>query len=293
MSHPVEGTGKNFIVVKDPYAALARLLSLFYPEERDFRGLSPDAFIDPEAVVEAGATVYAGLSWARAKIGRGAVLYPGVYVGPEAAVGEDSILYPNVTVYRRCLIGRRVVLHAGVVVGSDGFGFANPGVENRKVPQVGIVQIDDDVEIGANTTIDRGTLGKTWIQRGTKIDNLVQIAHNVVIGEYSIIVAQVGISGSTRLGKRVLIGGRRGSSGTFNIGDNVMIAAQAGVIKDIPASRIMSGTPAIPHTDWLRLSAHIQRLPEMHKTLTKLVKRIEELEKSTSPGSGDDKQETD
>jgi len=149
------------------------------------------------------------------------------------------------------------------------------------------------VEIQANTTIDRGTLGKTWIQRGTKIDNLVQIAHNVVIGENSIIVAQVGISGSTRLGKRVLIGGQAGLVGHINIGDNVMIAARAGVIKDIPASRIMSGTPAIPHTDWLRLSAHIQRLPEMHKTLTKLVERIEALEKSASPVSGDDKQKTD
>jgi UDP-3-O-[3-hydroxymyristoyl] glucosamine N-acyltransferase len=198
-------------------------------------------------------------------------------------VGEDSILYPNVTVYRRCLIGNRVILHAGVVVGSDGFGFANPGVENRKVPQVGIVQIDDEVEIQANTTIDRGTLGKTWIQRGVKIDNLVQIAHNVVIGENSIIVSQVGISGSTRLGKRVLIGGQAGLVGHINIGDNVMIAARAGVNKDIPASRIMSGTPAIPHTDWLRLSAHIQRLPEMHKTVLELKKKIEDLEKKLKP----------
>ena len=279
INQPVEGTNKNFLVVKDPYGALARLLTLFYPEERDFQEVSPKAFVDPEAIVEEGATVYAGAYVGKgARIGKGAVLYPGAYIGPGAVVGEDSILYPNVTVYRRCLVGNRVILHAGVVVGSDGFGFANPGLENRKVPQVGIVQIDDDVEIQANTTIDRGTLGKTWIQRGAKIDNLVQIAHNVVIGENSIIVSQVGISGSTRLGKRVLIGGQAGLVGHINIGDNVMIAARAGVNKDIPASRIMSGTPAIPHTDWLRLSAHIQRLPEMHKTLLSLVKRIEELE---------------
>jgi len=276
---PVEGTNKNFLIVKDPYGALARLLTLFYPEERDFQGLSPEAFIDAEAAVDPGATVYAGAFVGKgAKIGRGAVLYPGVYIGPGAVVGEDSILYPHVTVYRRCLIGNRVILHAGVVVGSDGFGFANPGLENRKVPQVGIVQIDDDVEIQANTTIDRGTLGRTWIQRGAKIDNLVQIAHNVVIGENSIIVSQVGISGSTRLGNRVLIGGQAGLVGHISIGDNVMIAARSGVNKDIPASRIMSGTPAIPHRDWLRLNAHIQRLPEMHKTLTSLAKRIEELE---------------
>ncbi len=276
---PVEGTGKNFIVVKDPYAALARLLALFYPEEQEFRGVSPDAFIGPGADVAEGATVYPGAYvGSGARIGRGSVLYPGVYLGPGASVGEDSTLYPNVTVYRRCIIGSRVILHAGVVVGSDGFGFANPGIENRKVPQVGIVQIDDDVEIQANTTIDRGTLGRTWIQRGAKIDNLVQIAHNVVIGENSIVVAQVGISGSTRLGKRVIIGGQAGLVGHIQVGDNVMIAARAGINKDIPASRIMSGAPAVPHQEWLRLNAHIMRLPEMHKTVLELKKRIEELE---------------
>ncbi len=283
VSQPVAGAEKNFLVVKDPYAALACLLSLFYPEERDVEGVSPDAFVDDEAVVEQGATVYAGAFVGRgATIGKGAVLYPGVYVGPGAVVGEDSILYPNVTVYRRCLIGRRVILHAGVVVGSDGFGFANPGLENRKIPQVGIVQIDDDVEIQANTTIDRGTLGKTWIQRGTKIDNLVQIAHNVVIGENSIVVAQVGISGSSRLGKRVIIGGQAGLVGHITVGDNVMIAARAGINKDVPASHIMAGAPAIPHKDWLRLNAHIMRLPEMHKTVLELRKKIEELEKRLS-----------
>lgn len=284
VSAPVEGTGKNFVVVKDPYAALARLLALFYPEERDFQGVSPDAFIGPGAAVADGATVYPGVYVGTgARIGRGTVLYPGVYVGHGASVGEDCILYPNVTVYRRCLIANRVILHAGVVVGSDGFGFANPGIENRKVPQVGIVQIDDDVEIQANTTIDRGTLGKTWIQRGAKIDNLVQIAHNVVIGENSIVVAQVGISGSTRLGKRVIIGGQAGLVGHIHVGDNVMIAARAGINKDIPSSRIMSGAPAIPHAEWLRLNAHILRLPEMHKTVQELRKKIEELEKKLNP----------
>ena len=284
VSQPVEWAGKNFIVVKDPYGALARLLALFYPEEQEFQGVSPDAFVDPDAAVSEGATVYAGAFVGRdARVGRGSVLYPGAYLGPGASVGEDSILYPNVTVYRRCIIGNRVILHAGVVVGSDGFGFANPGVENRKVPQVGIVQIDDDVEVQANTTIDRGTLGKTWIQRGAKIDNLVQIAHNVVIGENSIVVAQVGISGSTRLGRRVIIGGQAGLVGHIHVGDNVMIAARAGINKDIPASRIMSGAPAVPHQDWLRLNAHIMRLPEMHKTVQELRRKVDELEKKLNP----------
>ena len=146
-----------------------------------------------------------------AKIRDRAVLYPGVFIGDGAVIGEDTILYPNVVVYARCVIGKRCILSAGVIVGGDGFGFANPGTANLKVPQIGIVQIDDDVEIGANTAIDRGTLGKTWIKNGVKIDNLCQIAHNVVIGENSIIVAQVGISGSTRIGKSVILAGQVGS----------------------------------------------------------------------------------
>ena len=241
----------------------------------DFQGVNRDAWIDAEAdVSEEGATVYAGVLVGRgAQIEAGAVLYPGVFIGRDAVVGEASILYPRVTVYRRCLIGRRVVLHAGVVVGSDGFGFASPGQENLKIPQVGYVQIDDDVEIGANTTIDRGTLGRTWIQRGVKIDNLVQIAHNVVIGEYSIIVAQVGISGSTQLGKGVVIGGQAGLVGHIRIGDHVMIAARSGVHKDIPPGQIVAGTPHMPHREWLKMEACLPKLPEMREALAALQRR--------------------
>ena len=185
---------------------------------------------------------FPGLLSARgAKIGKGAVIYPGVFIGSNASIGEDSILYANVTVYHSCIIGKRVILHSGVVVGADGFGFASPGKDNTKIPQVGFVQIDDDVEIGANTTIDRATLGKTWIQRNVKIDNLVQIAHNVVIGENSVIAAQVGISGSTKLGKSVMVGGQAGMVGHINIGDNVMIAAGSGIHKDIKPGTIVAG----------------------------------------------------
>ena len=174
------------------------------------------------------------------------MLYPRVFIGRDAVVGEASILYPCVTVYRRCLIGRRVVLHAGVVVGSAGFGFARPGQENIKIPQVGHVQIDDDVEIGANTTIDRGALGRTWIQRGVKIDNLVQIAHNVVIGEYSVIVAQVGISGSTQLGKGVVVGGQAVSSATSGSGIMSWWPPGRGSTKTSLRSRSPPGRPTCP-----------------------------------------------
>jgi UDP-3-O-[3-hydroxymyristoyl] glucosamine N-acyltransferase len=272
--------GKNLLTVEAPYAALGRLIALFHPEDEEIAGIHKNATVEAGADVSPEAVVYPGAHVCRgARVEKRAVLYPGVFIGRDAAVGEASILYPGVTVYRRCRIGRRVVLHAGVVVGSDGFGFALPGQENRKIPQVGTVQIDDDVEIGANTTIDRGTLGRTWIQRGVKIDNLVQIAHNVVIGERSIIVAQVGISGSTQLGKGVVIGGQAGIVGHIRIGDGVMAAARAGIHKDVPPGRIVAGTPHMPHREWLKMEACLPKLPEMREALAALQRRVEALEK--------------
>ena len=275
----ITSPGKNLIVTEDPYTAMAMALTLIYPDEPVTAGISGDAFIEADAEIGEDVAIYPGVYIGkRARIGGGAVLYPGVFVGNDAIVGKDSILYPNVVVYKGCKIGERVTLHAGVIVGADGFGFANPGADNRKVLQVGIVQIDDDVEVGANTTIDRGTLGKTWIKRGVKIDNLVQIAHNVVIGENSIIVAQVGISGSTKLGESVILGGQVGLVGHITIGDNVMIGAQSGVHEDVPPDQIMSGTPHMPHRNWLRTQACLPKLPEMRRTIKSLLKRIERLE---------------
>jgi UDP-3-O-[3-hydroxymyristoyl] glucosamine N-acyltransferase len=274
--------GKNLLIVGDPYVALGQLLALFHPEDEETAGISQNATIEAGADVSPEAAVYPGVHVCRgARIEKQAVLYPGVFIGRDAVVGEASVLYPGVTVYRRCRIGRRVVLHAGVVVGSDGFGFALPGRENRKIPQVGYVRIDDDVEIGANTTIDRGALGRTWIQKGVKIDNLVQIAHNVVIGEYSVIVAQVGISGSSQLGKGVVIGGQAGIVGHIRIGDGVMAAAQSGITKDVPPGRIVAGTPHMPHRDWLKMEACLLKLPEMRETLVALQRRVAALEKKT------------
>jgi UDP-3-O-[3-hydroxymyristoyl] glucosamine N-acyltransferase len=271
--------GKNLIVVEDPYIALARVLALYYAEEPDPPGIREGAFVEEGAVISSDATVYPQVTVCRgARIGAGVVLYPGVFVGRDAVIGDGTILYSKVTVYHRCIIGRNVILHAGVVVGSDGFGFAAPGTRNIKIPQVGIVQIDDEVEVGANTTIDRATLGRTWIQRGVKIDNLVQIAHNVVIGENSVIVSQVGISGSTKLGRSVILGGQAGLVGHITIGDNVMVGAQSGINEDVPANLAVSGSPHLPHKDWLRAVACFARLPEMRKVLTSLAKRLEEIE---------------
>lgn len=283
-----ECSGKNCIVVGDPYLSLGRVLALYYTYEPDAPGIRKEAFIEEGAVISGSATVYPNVTVCRgAKIGAGAVLYPGVFVGRDAEIGEGSILYPNVTIYHKCIIGKRVILHAGGVIGSDGFGFAAPGSKNIKIPQIGIVQIDDDVEVGANTTIDRATLGRTWIQQGVKIDNLVQIAHNVVIGQNSVIVSQVGISGSTRLGKGVIMGGQAGVVGHITIGDNVMVGAQSGIDGDVPANQAVSGSPHLPHKNWLRAVSCVAKLPEMRKTLTALAKRLERLEGRTKKSDMD------
>ena len=278
--------GKNLIIVADPYAAFGKLLALFYPLEHGASGVSPDAYIEDGAIVSPEATVFARTFVSRgAKIEKGAVLYPGVYIGRNVTVGENSILYANVTVYYGCIIGKRVILHSGVVVGADGFGFAAPGLSNTKIPQVGFVQIDDDVEIGANSTIDRATMTKTWIQRNVKIDNLVQIAHNVVIGENSVITAQVGISGSTKLGKSVIVGGQTGMAGWLNIGDNVTIAARSGVHRNIDSHQIVGGAPTLPYTQWLKLESYKLKLPEMKKTIEELVKKVELLQEKINKSS--------
>ncbi len=274
-----QAAGKNLVLVDDPYAAFGRLLNIFYPAERSYQGISRAAFIEEGASVSPEATVFPGAYISRgAKVENGAVIYPGVFIGSNACVGENSILYANVTVYWGCIIGKRVILHSGVVVGSDGFGFAAPGRGNNKIPQVGFVQIDDDVEIGANSTIDRATLGKTWIGRNVKIDNLVQIAHNVVIGENSVITAQVGISGSTKLGESVIIGGQTGIVGHITIGDNVMIAAGSGIHKEIESGQIIAGSPQLPYKQWLKVEACRAKLPEMKKALDELKGKIELLQ---------------
>ena len=283
VSPGIKKADKNLIIVEDPYIALGKVLELFYPEERDLPTVSRETFIEEGAVISQDVIIYPGVHIGQgARIERGVILHPGVYIGRHVVIGEDSVLYPNVVIYRRCIIGKRVILHAGVIIGSDGFGFAKPGQANIKIPQIGIVQIDDDVEVGANTTIDRGTIDKTWIKTNVKIDNLVQIAHNVVIGENSVIVSQVGISGSTKLGKSVILGGQAGLVGHLNIGDHVMVGAQSGVHDDVPSNQIVSGSPHLPHRQWLRVEACVSQLPEMRNKVASLAKKVEELERLLS-----------
>jgi UDP-3-O-[3-hydroxymyristoyl] glucosamine N-acyltransferase len=269
--------------VKDPYAAFAKLLGIFYPLDHGLQGVSSDAYIEEGAEVSPEATVFPRCFIGRgAKVESGAVIYPGAFIGRDVWIGEGSVIYANVSIYAGCRIGKRVILHSGVVIGADGFGFAVPGADNAKIPQVGIVQIDDDVELGANTTVDRATMGKTWIQRNVKIDNLVQVAHNVVIGENSAIAAQTGISGSTTIGKSVIIGGQVGIVGHISIGDHVMIGASSNIHKNIPAGQIGGGTPFLPYKEWLKVEVSKAKIPDMRTKVERLIKQVQRLEEIIS-----------
>jgi UDP-3-O-[3-hydroxymyristoyl] glucosamine N-acyltransferase len=208
---------------------------------------------------------------AEAQVGAGSRLSAHVHVSGEAVIGEDCLLHARAYLGRRCVLGDRVILQPGAVVGADGFGYAPVDGVYRKIPQIGIVVVEDDVEIGANACIDRATLGETRIGCGTKIDNLVQIAHNVAIGDHSVLAAQAGVAGSTHLGKRVRLGGQAGLIGHIRVGDDVSVGAQGGVIGDIPEGTTVSGYPARPHREALKVEAQLRRLPE-------LVRRIRELE---------------
>ncbi|HZT23306.1 MAG TPA: UDP-3-O-(3-hydroxymyristoyl)glucosamine N-acyltransferase [Verrucomicrobiae bacterium] len=264
---------KTLIHVPNARVAFARALALFFPEQKSPPGVHPTAVIASSAQIDPSAHIGPHcVVGERVKIGARTVLQAGCCVGDDSRLGEDVKVFPNVTIYPRTEIGHRVRIHAGTVVGADGFGYVLDNGAHRKVPQIGNVVIGDDVEIGANVTIDRGALGSTVIGKGTKIDNLVQIAHNVEIGEHSIIVAQVGISGSTRLGKGVILAGQVGLAGHLKIGNQVTIAAKSGVMHDIPDGEKWLGIPAQPDKDFKRQVVALRKLPE-------LLRRVAELEK--------------
>jgi UDP-3-O-[3-hydroxymyristoyl] glucosamine N-acyltransferase len=276
---------KPLLVTDNPYLAYAKIAQLFFQPPFEPFGVSPEAYIDKSARlgkdISIHPLVYVGKD---AVVGDRTVLRPGVVIESEVEIGEDCLIHSNVTILQRCRVGDRVIIHSGAVVGSDGFGFARDKEVYIKIPQVGIVQIDDDVEIGANCTVDRAAMGRTWIKRGVKIDNLVQIAHNVVVGENTLLVAQVGISGSVEVGRNVVLAGQVGVVGHIKIGNNVKVGGQSGVAQSIPDGGIVSGAPAIPHGQWLRMVGITPKLPEMYKRLAKLEARIRALEEDRSGG---------
>jgi len=278
---PVHRAGVAWVRVPSPHLAFARLLTVFHPAPRPAAGVHPRAEVHPSARVDPTATVMAlAVVEAGAVVGARSVLWPGSYVGEGSRLGEDCVLQPGAVVRERCELGNRVMLQPGVVVGSDGFGFAfDPaGPAHVKVPQVGTVRIEDDVEVGAGSCIDRATTGETVIGRGTKIDNLVQIAHNVRVGPLSILCAQVGISGSTEVGAGVVLAGQVGVVGHVHVGDGARIAAQSGVPHDVPAGSTVAGYPAVDHALWLRQAAALKQLPELLREVRELRARVAALE---------------
>lgn len=275
-----EGHGKNIIETANPYLAFAKLLTLFHVSRPSPRGVMAGASVGENVTMGSDVTVHPGVViMDGVRLGNRVTIYPGAVLYSGVEVGDDVTIHANVTIREQCRIGNRVIIHGGSVIGSDGFGYAPDGDGWYKIPQIGIVILEDDVEIGANCAIDRAALEVTRIGRGTKIDNLAQIAHNCIIGENCMIVSQVGISGSTKLGNRVTLAGQVGVVGHLTIGDNTIIGAKSGVAGNVPANSRLSGIPVYEHRDWLRNSAIIPKLPELRKTVSALEKRIAELEK--------------
>ena len=268
------------IRVKDPYLASAIIHNKLLEKEFVAKGIHPRAFIgDGCEIAEAVSIGPLAAIGDRVRIGSRVTIEPGVVIGDDVEIGDDCTLKANVTIAEGCILGKRVTLHSGTVIGSDGYGYATDRLGNHiKRPQVGRVRIDDDVEIGSNVSIDRGAFGDTWIQSGAKIDNQVQIAHNVEVGPNSLIVAQVGIAGSTTLGRNVVVGGQAGLNGHIHLDDQVMVAAHSGVHNSQPKGAQIGGSPAIPIRTWGRATAVFARLPEMHSEFRKLKKAVESIE---------------
>ena len=275
---PEQPVSATLIRVDNAYESLAKLMSLYASMKPGRSGISSLASVSDKAKI--GRNVYIGpfsVVEDGAEIGDNTQIYPHVIVGEGASVGADCILYPHVTIYYGCRIGNRCILHAGSVIGADGFGFAPTPQGYNKIPQIGIVQLEDDVEIGANTCIDRSTMGRTIVHKGVKLDNLIQVAHNVEIGDNTVMSAQTGIAGSTKVGSWCMIGGQSGISGHLTIGNKVNLAAKTGVISSLEDGATMMGYPAIGYRNFLRSSLIYKDLPEISKTIRNLEKEIEEL----------------
>ena len=270
----------TLIKVDNAYECVAKLLQLYESMKPKKTGIDSLAFISPSAKI--GENVYIG-AFAyigdNVVIGDGCQIYPNVVICENAKVGNDCLFYPNVTIYHDCHVGNRVTLHAGSVVGSDGFGFAPSENGYDKIPQIGIVTIEDDVEIGANTCIDRSTMGSTYVRKGVKLDNLVQIAHNTDIGANTVMSAQVGIAGSTKVGQWCMFGGQVGIAGHITIGNKVFLGAQSGVPSSLKDNQTLIGTPPMEKLPYFKSQAIFQKLPDLYKQIQKLQKEVDELKK--------------
>ena len=282
-------SGKALIQTDNPSLAFGKIAALMIPpDDRQFKGIHKTAVVADDAVL--GKNVSLGpyvVVESKAKIGDHTIVYPHVYVGPHTSIGKNCLIYPNVSIYEITQIGNRVIIHSGTVIGSDGFGYEQEEGAHKKIPQLGIVVVEDDVEIGANVTIDRARLNKTVIGKGTKIDNLVQIGHNVILGENCIIISQVGISGSSKVGKNSVLAGQAGIAGHITIGESVMVAAQSGVSKDVPSRTNVLGYPARPMAQAQRIQASLHLLPRYIKTIHALEKRVAELGAKLKGKAGD------
>jgi UDP-3-O-[3-hydroxymyristoyl] glucosamine N-acyltransferase len=275
----VDVEGRDLLVAPDPYLALAEILDRMHPATGPAPGVSSDARIASGATVGAGVAIAAfAVVGDRARIGDRAVVGAGAVIAEGSAIGEDTVIMPRVVLYPGTLVGARCLIHAGVVLGADGFGFATSAGTHHKVRQLGRVVVEDDVEIGANSTIDRGTLGETRIGRGTKIDNLVMVAHGVVIGPHGLLAAQAGVSGSTRIGTHVTMAGQTGMAGHLSVGDRVVVAAKSAVFSDVPGGSFVAGIPAVDHRAWKRSVALVKMLPELRSRLRTLEERLAALE---------------
>jgi UDP-3-O-[3-hydroxymyristoyl] glucosamine N-acyltransferase len=277
----VDVGGRDLLVAPDPYLALAEILDRMHPTPRPTPGVSADARIGPGAIL--GADVAIGpfaVVGTGVRLGDRVVVGAGAVIGDGSAIGPDSVLMPRVVLYAGTSVGARCLIHAGVVLGGDGFGFATTSGTHRKVPQLGRVVVEDDVEIGANSTVDRGTLGETKIGRGTKIDNLVMVAHGVVIGPHGLLAAQAGIAGSTRIGSHVMMAGQSGVIGHLKMGDRVVVAAKTAVFADVADGAFIAGVPAVDHRAWKRSLALVKMLPELRSKLRTLEERLAALENS-------------
>lgn len=269
--------GLSVIRVDNPYLAYAQLLTEATRSPYEPLGVHPRAVVEDSAEIGADCSVHAlAYVGADAVLGKRVVLHPGVFVGEGAQVGDDSVLHANTVLYHGCIVGKRCIIHAGSVIGADGYGFVPDGERHFKIPQVGIVQIEDDVELGAGNTIDRAATGRTWVKNGVKTDDQVHIAHGCTIGENSLLVAQVGISGSATLGKNVVLGGKVGVAGHLRVGDGAMVGGGSGVAQSVKAGEVVSGYPVMPHRLWLRTRGLVKRLPELFKRVKRLEERLGE-----------------